>query len=226
EQRFQLARLGQAFKEGIWALIMPIVILGGIFGGAVTATEGAALAVLVALFIAAFIYRDLSWKSLYQACVDSAIQTSVVMLLVAASALIGVYLTESQLPQDLAKSLVSLTTNQYLILLILNIFFLIIGMFLHSAAAIILTVPIVMPLISQVGIDPVHFGLVLTLNLAIGQQTPPVASVLIAACSIAKTDIWETTKANFGFIGVLLTVLLLCTYVPWFSLVLIDFFYK
>jgi TRAP-type C4-dicarboxylate transport system permease large subunit len=98
-------------------------------------------------------------------------------------------------------------------------------MFLHSAAAIILTVPIVMPLVHQVGIDPIHFGLVLTLNLAIGQQTPPVASVLIAACSIAKSDIWETTKHNLGFIGVLTAVLLLCTYVPWFSLVLIRVFY-
>ncbi len=225
EQVFQWPRLWKAFKEAGWALLMPFIILGGIFGGFVTATEGAALAVLAALFIAAVIYRDLTWKSVYHACVDSAIQTAVVMLLVAASALIGVYLTESQLPQDLAKSLISLTTNQYAILLILNIFFLIIGMFLHSAAAIILTVPIVMPLIAQVGIDPIHFGLVLTLNLAIGQQTPPVASVLIAACSIAKTDIWETTKANLGFIGVLLTVLLLCTYVPWFSLALIKVFY-
>jgi tripartite ATP-independent transporter DctM subunit len=226
EQAFQLNRLWSAFKRAFWALFMPVIILGGIFGGFVTATEGAAIAVLAALFIAAAIYRDLSWKSVYQACVDSAIQTAVVMLLVAASALIGVYLTESQLPQNLARNLVSLTTNPYVILLILNIFFLIVGMFLHSAAAIILTVPIVMPLISQVGIDPIHFGLVLTLNLAIGQQTPPVASVLIAACSIAKTDIWETTKANLGFIGVLLLVLFLCTYVPWFSLALIEFFYK
>jgi C4-dicarboxylate transporter, DctM subunit len=226
EQSFQLARLGTAFKEAFWALFMPVIILGGIFGGFVTATEGAAVAVITALFIAAVIYRDLSWKSVYQACVDSAIQTAVVMLLVAASALIGVYLTESQLPQNLARNLVSLTTNPYAILLILNVFFLIVGMFLHSAAAIILTVPIVMPLITQVGIDPIHFGLVLTLNLAIGQQTPPVASVLIAACSIAKTDIWETTKANLGFIGVLLFVLLLCTYVPWFSLALIELFYK
>jgi tripartite ATP-independent transporter DctM subunit len=226
EQAFQLGRLWTAFKAAFWALFMPVIILGGIFGGFVTATEGAAIAVLAALFIAAVIYRDLSWKSVYQACVDSAIQTAVVMLLVAASALIGVYLTESQLPQNLARNLVALTTNPYVILLILNIFFLIIGMFLHSAAAIILTVPIVMPLITQVGIDPIHFGLVLTLNLAIGQQTPPVASVLIAACSIAKTDIWETTKANLGFIGVLLVVLFLCTYVPWFSLTLIEFFYK
>ncbi|MEX0753078.1 MAG: TRAP transporter large permease [Xanthobacteraceae bacterium] len=226
EQAFQLGRVRKALRESVWALFMPVIILGGIFGGFVTATEGAALAVLAALFIAAVIYRDLSWKTVYQACVDSAIQTAVVMLLVAASALIGVYLTESQLPQNLAKSLISLTTNPYVVLLILNVFFLIIGMFLHSAAAIILTVPIVMPLISQVGIDPVHFGLVLTLNLAIGQQTPPVASVLIAACSIAKTDIWDTTKANLGFISVLLLVLLLCTYVPWFSLVLIEVFYR
>jgi tripartite ATP-independent transporter DctM subunit len=226
EQAFQLRRLGQAIKDGVWALLMPVIILGGIFGGFVTATEGAALAVIAALFIAGIIYRDLNLGELYRACVDSALQTAVVMLLVAASALVGVYLTESQLPQNLAKAMVSVTSNPYVVLLLLNFFFLILGMFLHSAAAIILTVPIVMPLVHQVGIDPIHFGLVLTLNLAIGQQTPPVASVLIAACSIAKSDIWETTKANFGFIGVLLAVLLLCTYVPWFSLVLIDVFYK
>jgi C4-dicarboxylate transporter DctM subunit len=225
EQKFALGRLVQATREAAWALAMPVIILGGIFGGFVTATEGAALAVIAALVIAVVIYRDLDLRSFYQACVDSAIQTAVVMLLVAASALVGVFLTESQLPQKLAGSIVSITTNPYLVLLLLNVFFLILGMFLHSAAAIILTVPIVMPLINQVGIDPIHFGLVLTLNLAIGQQTPPVASVLIAACSIAQSDIWKTTKANIGFIGVLLAVLILCTYVPWFSLALIQLFY-
>ena len=225
EQMFQLARLRQAARESFWALLMPVFILGGIFGGFVTATEGAAVAVLAALLIAVVVYRDLDWRSLYYACVDSALQTAVVMLLVAASALVGVYLTESQLPQKLAQSIVGITTNPYFVLLLLNFFFLILGMFLHSAAAIILTVPIVMPLVNQVGIDPIHFGLVLTLNLAIGQQTPPVASVLIAACSIAKSDIWATTKANLGFIGVLLLVLLVSTYVPWLSLVLIKVFY-
>jgi C4-dicarboxylate transporter, DctM subunit len=225
EQAFQLRRVGGALRDALWALMMPVVILGGIFGGFVTATEGAAVAVLAALALGVIVYRDLDFKSLYQACVDSALQTAVVMLLVASSALVGVYLTESQLPQKLAGAIVSLTTNPYMVLLLLNIFFLIIGMFLHSAAAIILTVPIVMPLIHQVGIDPIHFGLVLTLNLAIGQQTPPVASVLIASCSIAKSDIWNTSKANLGFVGVLLLVLILSTYVPWLSLVLIDVFY-
>ncbi|MGH6726193.1 MAG: TRAP transporter large permease [Pseudolabrys sp.] len=225
EQRFSLAKLIQATKEAAWALMLPVIILGGIFGGFVTATEGAGVAVVAALFISVFIYRDINFKSFYRALVDSALQTAVVMLLVAASALVGVFLTESQLPQNLAKSIVGITSNPYLVLLLLNVFFLILGMFLHSAAAIILTVPIVMPLVHQVGIDPIHFGLVLTLNLAIGQQTPPVASVLITACSIAKSDIWETTKANFGFIGVLIGVLMLCSYVPWFSLVLIHLFY-
>ncbi|HWP26914.1 MAG TPA: TRAP transporter large permease [Xanthobacteraceae bacterium] len=225
EEALQLRRVAQTLKEAAWALLMPVIILGGIFGGFVTATEGAALAVLAALVIAVVIYRDLDFKSLYAACVDASLQTAVVMLLVASSALVGVYLTETQLPQKLAAAMVSITTNPYMVLLLLNIFFLILGMFLHSAAAIILTVPIVMPLVNQVGIDPIHFGLVLTLNLAIGQQTPPVASVLIAACSIAKSDIWETTKHNLGFIGVLLVVLLICTYVPWFSLVLIRVFY-
>jgi len=226
EQRFSLNKLLQATKEAVWALSLPVIILGGIFGGFVTATEGAALAVVAALFISVFIYRDISFKSFYRALVDSALQTAVVMLLVAASALVGVFLTESQLPQTLARSIVGITTNKYLVLLMLNVFFLILGMFLHSAAAIILTVPIVMPLVHQVGIDPIHFGLVLTLNLAIGQQTPPVASVLIASCSIAKSDIWETTKANLGFIVVLVGVLMLCSYAPWFSLVLIRLLYN
>jgi TRAP-type C4-dicarboxylate transport system permease large subunit len=99
-------------------------------------------------------------------------------------------------------------------------------MFLHGAAAIILVVPIVMPLIHQIGIDPIQFGLIMTLNIAVGQQTPPVASVLVTSCSIAKTDIWETTKVNIPFIVVLLGILLMVTYVPAISLTLVDFFYK
>ncbi|MBB6308289.1 TRAP transporter large permease [Xanthobacter tagetidis] len=225
EQRFSLSKLGTAFREAAWALMLPVIILGGIFGGFVTATEGAAVAVVAALFISTVIYREQTLRDLYKSLVDAALQTAVVMLLVASSALIGVFLTEARVPQALAGSILEYTTNPYMVLLLLNIFFLILGMFLHSAAAIILTVPIVLPLIQQVGIDPVHFGLVLTLNLAIGQQTPPVASVLIAACAIAKSDIWKTTKANLGYIAVLLLVLMICTYVPWLALAPTRWFY-
>jgi TRAP-type C4-dicarboxylate transport system permease large subunit len=147
------------------------------------------------------------------------------MLLVASSALVGNYLTELQAPQQLAKAIMELTSNRYLVLALLNVFFLVIGLFLHSAAAIILVVPIVMPLVNAVGIDPVHFGLIVTLNLGIGQQTPPVASVLITACSVAKADIWEVSRVNVYFVAVIVVVLLLITYVPIIPMSLVRLFY-
>jgi C4-dicarboxylate transporter DctM subunit len=226
EEIFQWRKLGRAFKAAGWALTLPFIILGGIFGGVVTATEGAALAVVAALFVGGVIYRDLSWQRLRTAIVDGAVQTGAVMLLVASSALLGLYLTEAQLPQTIAKTMVSITSEKWAVLAILNVFFLVIGMFLHSAAAIILVVPIVMPVVTAMGIDPVHFGIVVTLNLAIGQQTPPVASVLMLTCSIAKESVWDVTRANLPFIGVLLVTLMLVTYVPAVTLSLVDLFYR
>jgi C4-dicarboxylate transporter, DctM subunit len=225
EEQFQLKRVWATFKDAALAFLLPVIILGGIFGGLVTATEGAGLAVVAAMAIG-FFYRELDWKHLKKAIIDGGIQTAVVMLLVASSALLGTYLTEAQLPQHLAQAISSWTDNRYAVLALLNVFFLIIGFFLHSAAAIILVVPIVMPLVHAVGIDPVHFGLVVTLNLAIGQQTPPVASVLITACSIAKANVWEVTRVNVYFIAVLLLVLLLVTYVPAVPMGLVNFFYR
>jgi len=226
EESFNLKNLKKTFKDAAWAFLLPLIILGGIFGGIVTATEGAGLAVVAALFIGGVIYRELDWRHLRSAMIEGAEQTAIVMLLVAASALVGVYLTEAQVPQDLARSIGEFTQNKYVVLALLNIFFLIIGMFLHSAAAIILVVPIVVPLISQIGIDPVHFGIIVTLNLAIGQQTPPVASVLVTACSVAKANIWDVTKVNIHFIAVLFVLLLLVTYVPIVPMGLVEFFYR
>lgn len=226
EETFEFARLRRTFREAAWALILPLIILGGILGGFVTATEGGGLAVAAALLIGGVTYRELDLRTLWDSTVEGASQTAVVMLLVAASALIGVYLTEQQLPQQLARSILALTDNQYAILAMLNVFFLVIGLFIHSAAAIILVVPIVMPLVNQVGIDPVHFGLVVTLNLGIGQQTPPVASVLITACSIAKANVWEVSKVNIYFISVLFAMLLLVTYVPAVPMTLVEIFYR
>ena len=207
EEGFDLCRVWRATKDAAWALILPVIILGGIFGGIVTATEGAGLAVLAALVIGLLIYRELDLRHLYHALVDGVLQTATVMLLVASSAVLGLYLTETEVPQRLAQ------------------FLLFVGMVLHGAAAIILTVPIFMPLVHQLGIDPIQFGILLTLNIALGQQTPPVASVLVTACSIAKTDVWRTTLTNLPFIGVLVLVLLLVTYVPAVPLWLVEVFY-
>ncbi len=225
EETFQLPRLWATFKEASLAFTLPIIILGGIFGGFVTATEGAGLAVAASLIIG-LIYRELDLAHLKEAIIDGGVQTAVVMLLVAASVLIGVFLTEAQVPQTLAAGISDFTQNKYVVLALLNVFFLVIGLFLHSAAAIILVVPIVMPLVNQVGIDPVHFGLIVTLNLGIGQQTPPVASVLVTACSVAKADIWEVSKVNIYFIGVLFVILMMVTYVPAIPMSLVEFFYR
>ncbi len=225
EEAFNVKRLRETFIEALPSFSLPIIILGGIFGGFVTATEAAGLAVLAALLVGLW-YNQLDFGHLRRAMLDGGMQTAVVMLLVAASVLMGGFLTRAQVPQDLAAWLLGITSNKWVILLILNFFFLVIGFFLHSAAAIILVVPIVLPLIQAAGIDPVHFGLVVTLNLAIGQQTPPVASVLITACAVARANIWDVTKVNIYFIAVLVTVLLLCTYVPSVPLFLVEYFYR
>jgi tripartite ATP-independent transporter DctM subunit len=226
EEAFQWPRIWKTFKEAFWAFTLPLIILGAIFGGWVTATEGAALAVVAALFIGLVIYRELDLEHLKAAMIEGGVQTAVVMLLVASSALLGTYLTEIQAPQKLARAITEFTVNKWVVLALLNVLFLLLGMFLHSAAAIILVVPVVMPLVKSVGIDPVHFGLIVTINLGIGQQTPPVASVLMVACSIAKATVWEVTRVNIWFIGVLFAVLMMVTYFPPSGLFLVDFFYK
>ena len=225
EEVFRLKRLWFTFKEASWAFLLPMIILGGIFGGIVTATEGAGLAVAASLLIGGLIYRELNWHHLRKAIIEGGISTAVVMLLVASSALVGNYLTEQQIPQQLALAITRLTENRYMVLALLNVFLFVVGLFLHSAAAIILVVPIVMPLVNAIGIDPVHFGLIVTLNLGIGQQTPPVASVLITACSVAKADIWEVSRVNVFFVAVIVAVLLLITYVPAIPMFLVNLFY-
>jgi tripartite ATP-independent transporter DctM subunit len=226
EEAFAWRRVRQTAREALWAFLLPIIILGGIFGGVVTATEGAALAVAAALFVGLAIYRELDVAHLRQSVLEGGVQTAVVMLLVATSALLGTYLTEVRAPQQLALAVSNFTQDKWVVLALLNLLFLLLGMFLHSAAAIILVVPVVMPLVKAVGIDPVHFGLIVTINLGIGQQTPPVASVLMVASAIAKESIWAVTRVNVWFIAILVAVLLLVTYVPVIGLGLVELFYR
>ena len=225
EDAFEFRRLWITLVDALPAFTLPVVILGGIFGGFVTATEAAGLAVVAALVVSAW-YSKMDFGHLKRAMIDGGVQTAVVMLLVAASVVMGGFLTRAQIPQDFARWILEITTNQWVILAILNVFFLVIGFFLHSAAAIILVVPIVIPLIQAAGIDPIHFGLVVTLNLALGQQTPPVASVLITSCAVARANIWDVSKINIYFIAVLFAVLMLSTYVPSVPMYLVDVIYR
>jgi len=211
EEAFNTKRVKETFIDALPTFLLPIIILGGIFGGFVTATEAAGLAVVTAIGLSLY-YREVNFKRLRSAMIEGGIQTAVVMLLVAASVLMGGFLTRAQVPQELAQSMMELTSNKNVILMILNVFFLIIGFFLHSVAAIILVVPIVVPLIELVGIDPVHFGL--------------IVSVLITSCSIAKANIWDVSKVNVWFVAVLLIVLLMCTYIPAIPMFLVEYFYR
>jgi tripartite ATP-independent transporter DctM subunit len=222
ERRFSVREVGKSTIHAFWALMIPIVIWGGIFLGIATATEVAVLALLAALLIGVFIYRELPVREIVRILKDSSSQTAVVMLIVASSAVLGWYLTGEQIPQKFARAMLETTSNKYVILLFLNLFFFVTGMFLHSAAAIILIVPIVMPLIRQLGIDPIHFGIIVTINLGVGQQTPPVATVLFTTAAIARIPFWEVFKTGWPFTLVLVLVTLLVTYVPWLSLGLLG----
>lgn len=218
EQKFSIREVGRCTGQAFWALFIPVVIWVGILGGIATATEVAALAVAAALIIGVFIYRELNARQTVNILKDSVGQTASVMLIVASSAVLGWFLTSEQVPQKFAQLILATTDNKILILLFLNVFFLVAGMFLHSAAAIILIVPIVLPLVRQIGVDPIHFGIIVTINLGIGQQTPPVATVLFTTAAIARISFWEVFKVGWPFTLVLALVTLLVTYVPWISL--------
>ena len=218
EQKFSVREVGRSTVHAFWALTIPAVIWVGILGGIATATEVAALAVVAALFIGVLIYRELNGRQTLSILKDSVGQTASVMLIVASSAVLGWFLTSEQVPQKFARLILETTDNKILILIFLNLFFFVAGMFLHSAAAIILIVPIVLPLVRQIGVDPIHFGIIVTINLGVGQQTPPVATVLFTTAAIARISFWEVFRVGWPFTAVLALVTLLVTYVPWISL--------
>jgi tripartite ATP-independent transporter DctM subunit len=211
---FEWRAVSTSFRKALLALALPLLILGGIFAGAFTATEAAAVAVFLALFLGVGVYRELRLREIHSILVESARQTGVVMILVAASAVLGWYLANQRVPERVTSFVLERVEGRTASLLLIDAVLLAAGMFLHSTAAIVLLVPILMPLATSIGLDPVHFGLIVTVSLAIGQQTPPVASVLMTACSIAGESMWAVTRVNLYFIAALTLVLLLVTFFP------------
>jgi tripartite ATP-independent transporter DctM subunit len=173
EQKFCLREVGRSTLQAFWALFIPMVIWVGILGGIATATEVAALAVVAALVIGIFIYRKLSARQTWLILKDSVGQTAPVMLIIASSAVLGWFLTSEQVPQKFARMILETADNRYLILFFLNLFFFVAGIFLHSAAAIILIVPIVMPLVREIGVDSIHFGRSISASASKPRRWPP-----------------------------------------------------
>ncbi len=214
DEKFEVQRLGVALKGAFIPLLIPVLVVGGLIGGFVTPTEAAALGVVAALFFGWVMQRDLNLKIVYGLASTTVRQTSVVMMIIAGSAVLGQFLANEQIPQKIAEGLGGITESFVLRMLLINLFLLFLGMFLHASAAIIVVVPMLLPLSQQMGIDPVHFGVIVCLNLGIGQQTPPVASVLLTVCSATGLKIEEVMGYVKWFILAMFITLIIVSFAP------------
>lgn len=216
--KFELVTLKKALKEGIWALLLPVIIIVGIRTGIFTPTESAAIAAAYALIVGMFVYKDLKVKHLPEVFLQAGITTAMVIFIIAAANLFGWLLTAEQVPQKLAALIMNLTDNKYFILLLINMVLFVAGCFLNASAAITILTPLFLPLIMSVGIDPVFFGLVMVVNLALGLITPPVGLDLFIVQGIANISLDKLIKAILPFILVLVVDLMLITYIPQISM--------
>ncbi len=214
EQRATLAQVVRSGIDGFLGLLAPGIIMGGILGGVFTPTEAAVAAVLYALIVGCLVYRELDIRRLYAILWDTVDQTVRVMFIIAAAGMFGWLLIYIRAPQAIVEGLTALTSSPVVILLILNVILLVLGCFMEGIAIMLLTVPIFMPVLAKFGIDPVHFGVVMTLNLMIGLLTPPVGMVLYAVSTIAQVPVVRLAWELVPFMIILGVVLMLITYIP------------
>ena len=216
--------LFKAFIEAFWALMAPVILLLGIMLGIFTPTEAATVSAFYALILGLFVYKEFKLKELPKLMLMAVSTNGVVLALVMTAMAFGYSLTIAQIPQMAGNSLLALTSNTYIILFLINIFLLFIGLFMESTAAMLILIPIFMPVINQMGIDPVQFGIIMVLNLMIGTITPPVGVVLSVTGNVANVSFDRVAKATAPFLIPLIIVLLLVTYVPYITLFLPSLF--
>ena len=217
--------LGRATLQAGWALLMPVIILGGIYGGVFTPTEASAVAVFYALIVGVVIYREIKIKDLYAILRKSAISSAVIMFIIANAGLFAFLITRAGVPDAIGRWLEAVLQSPTMFLLGVNAALFIIGMFIETSAAIIVLAPILAPVAMHFGVDPVHFGLIMVVNLAMGMITPPFGVNLFAACTVAKISLDRIVGHLLPFVGVILVCLLVITYVPSLSLGLRDLVY-
>ncbi|MEY2683996.1 MAG: Sialic acid transporter permease protein SiaT [Pseudomonadota bacterium] len=213
--------LKQALKicaDALWGLMTMVIILGGILSGVFTATESASIAVVWAFFVTMFIYRDYKWREMPKLVHRTVKTLSIVMILIAFAASFGYIMTLMQIPAKITAALTSLSDNRYVILALINGLLLVLGTLMDMAPLILILTPILMPVIQSIGVDPVHFGMIMMVNLGIGLLTPPVGGVLFVGAAVAKLPMEQVVKALLPFFGALLLVLVAVTYIPALSL--------
>lgn len=214
EKRASVGEMLGSFLRVLPALSVPLIIIVGILSGAFTATESAAIASFVALLVGLFFYRELKISQIPRILINTVSTTAVITILIAMANIFGWMLAFEQVPQQIAKWMVSISDSTFVFLLLVNIFLLILGMFMDGIAALIILVPIFMPLLPLYNVDPVHFGIIICINLTIGILTPPVGSGLFIASSITKVSIGDLVKSLWPFLIASVVVLLILTYVP------------
>lgn len=217
--KFSLHRVWKEFVAAIWAILVPVIILGGIYGGIFTPTEAAAVAVIYGFFAGVFIYKELTLKKFKDAVMNSCVTVGNVLIIVGTATTLGRVFTVENLPALLSKMIGSLDSS-IVILLIINLLLLVVGCIMETSAAIMILAPILLPLVAKFGINPIHFGLIMVLNLAIGMITPPVGCNLFVAAGLAKTEFMRIVRAVLPLLLVMLIGLILVTYVPPITLTL------
>ncbi len=204
--------------DALWGLMTMVIILGGILSGVFTATESASIAVVWAFFVTMFIYRDYKWNELPKLVHRTVKTLSIVMILIAFAASFGYIMTLMQIPLQITTALTALSDNRYVILALINVLLLVLGTLMDMAPLILILTPILLPVITSIGVDPVHFGMIMMVNLGIGLLTPPVGGVLFVGAAVAKLPMEQVVKALMPFFGALLLVLVAVTYIPGLSL--------
>ena len=217
---FSVPGVVKAFKESFFALLTPVIIIGGIYGGIFTPTEAAAVAVVYGIFVGLFIYKELKFKDFPQIVFQAVIGTTMIMFLVGAANVFGWMLTNLQIPHRLGEFVVSITSSPFMFLMALNVLLLIAGTMVNASAAVVILTPIFLPVAKTLGIDPLFFGVLMVVNLAIGCITPPVGLDLFVASAISKVPIEKVMKASLPYLYALLVTLFILTMFPWFITVL------
>lgn len=215
-------KIFSTFKEGFWALLSPTIILGGIYSGIFTPTEAACISVIYSILVSLFIYKDLTLKDLYKVLLEAAILNGITSFLLGYSTVFSTFMTFEKIPQTITIFLTTFSDNKYIVLLVINLILLIVGLFLDTVPAIVVMAPMLLPTIKQLGINPIHFGIVMAVNLAIGLCTPPYGCNLFVGAAVAKIKLESMFKYIIPYFLVSLISLLLITYIPWISLMFIK----
>lgn len=213
-QEFSVRNVVSSFKESFWALMTPVIIIGGIYGGIFTPTEAAAVAAVYGIFVGFFIYKELSLKDVPKIIFNAVIGTTIIMFIVGTAKVFGWLITNLQIPHHIGAYMVSITDSPFLFLLMMNLLLLVIGTLINASAAVVILTPIFLPVAVTLGIDPLFFGVLMVVNLAIGCITPPVGLDLFVASAITNVPIERVMRATMPYLGALLVVLLFLTVFP------------